>query len=117
MALIRANSGSGGNPITLDDLSFTGKTLIHTINVSNPSWTADRDCVMAVNMKGASGMSPIIYFDGQVAMWGTNSNDSVIIGFTSVSATTPTTYGVFIPKGTPVGIRATYGTYNVVFYA
>ena len=115
MALIRANSGSGGNPITLDDLSFTGKTLIHTISTASASWTATEDCIMGGTMKGATDSSAIAYFNNASAFW-TGNGASGYIGMASSSDTSPTTYGIFVPKGTVVTTRNS-GTYNLKFYS
>lgn len=107
--------GVGGNPITLDDLSFTGKTLIHTISTASASWIATEDCIMGGTMKGATDSSAIAYFNNASAFW-TGNGANGYIGMASSSDTSPTTYGIFVPKGTVVTTRNS-GTYNLKFYS
>ena len=114
MALIRCGTSGGGTPITLDDLSFTGKSLIHTINTVSASWTATEDCIMGGKIQGASN-SPILYFNNAAVVWAGNGQ-VVYIGMASSSDTSPTTYGIFVPKGTVVTTRNS-GTYNLKFYS
>lgn len=112
-AEIILGEGSGAN-ITLDAIGFTNKTLIHTINTASASWTATEDCIMGGKIQGASN-SPILYFNNTPVVWAGNGQ-VVYIGMVSSSDTSPTTYGIFVPKGTVVTTRNS-GTYNLKFYS
>lgn len=105
--------GSGGTP-TLDNLSFTNKTLLYTINSASASWEATEDCIMGGNLKGA-GVSAMVYFNNVLTLW-TGDGERTYVGMKSTSDTSPTTYGVFVPKGTVVTTRNS-GTYNLKFYS
>ena len=113
--LTRALTSSGGGAsITLDTLSFTGKTLLASITVKGGSYTPTEDCIMCAKITGSSSSYAYVNFDGSLVF---ASNSTGRIGYSSSSASTPDTYGMFVPKGTVVTTRSDSGTYDIKFYS
>lgn len=69
---------------------------------------------MGGKIQGGSN-SAIVYFDDVIFLWGGNG-DAIYIGMNSSSDAHPTTYGIFVPKGTVITTRNS-GTYNLEFYS
>ena len=100
--------------ISLDELGFTGKSLLGSISSRSESFTASEDCVMSAKITGSSSAYAYVNFDGSLVF---ATNSTAKIGYSSSSASTPDTYGMFVPKGTVVTVRTDSGTYDIKFYS
>lgn len=115
MALMRmpTYAGGDGNPITFDDLSVVDKTVLTTITTAGASWTATEDCVLGGIIQGSQSAAAYLYLNSVVVF---STVGKCGFAVSNSDATIPSTYGLFIPKGTEVKTRA-YGTYNLKIYS
>lgn len=113
MAFFRC--GGGAKP-TKNDIYVRDKTPIQTLNTPGASWTATEDCVMA-GVISATSANALVTLDG-INMIVVQQNSTVRIGVPSTQSSTPTSYGMFIPKGVTIATRElSSGTYDLNFYS
>lgn len=115
-AQIILGEGSGGINVTLDTISFTGKTLLGSITTKGGTYTATEDCLMGGVLTSTGSVQAFVAFNGST-VFSVGDNKSARIGRSTTSVSSNDTYGMFVPKGTVVTTRTDEGTPNLTFYS